>query len=54
MSFVNGQYVVGAYGTNMPDETMNKLMSHQVTNMNVSSYPTRAANKPFIPKGETK
>lgn len=53
MSFVNGQYVVGAYGTITPDSTMNKLMSHQVTNLNVKRYSSSTKNKPFIQKGET-
>lgn len=52
MSFVNGQYVVGAYGTNTPDSTMNKLMSHQITNLNIQRYLTLSENKPFIPKGK--
>ena len=53
MSFINGQYVVGAYGTSTPDSTMNKLMSHQVTNLNVQRYSSLTENKPFIQKGET-
>lgn len=53
MSFVNGQYVVGAYGTSTPDSIMNKLMSHQITNLNRERYLSLSENKPFIPKGET-